>query len=108
MKFKDYETIEDLKQYLDNPFHYTRKSVFHYTNLCALKKIFEEKRLKGSLFEKTNDITEARFVTEESLNKMNFIANEYYGTYKEKDKGNEVCQCQTENRIRTFLRRSFL
>ena len=65
MKFSDFKTPEDLKDYLDKPFHHIRQSVFHYTNLNALVQIFNGKKLKASTFEKTNDILEEDFLIEE-------------------------------------------
>ena len=65
MKFSDFKTPEDLKKYLEKPFHHTTRSVFHYTNLNALVQIFNGKKLKASTFEKTNDILEEDFLIEE-------------------------------------------
>ena len=65
MKFSDFKTPEELKDYLEKPFHYTTRSVFHYINLNALVQIFNEKKLKASTFEKTNDILEENFLIEE-------------------------------------------
>lgn len=60
--FKDLETVEELKNYLDHSFAYVRKSVFHYTSLDALLCIFTDRRLKFSVFDKTNDVIEEKFV----------------------------------------------
>ena len=60
--FKDLETAEELKNYLDHSFAYVRKSVFHYTSLDALLCIFTDRRLKFSAFDKTNDLIEEKFV----------------------------------------------
>lgn len=73
MKFSEFQTCEELKNYLDKPFHYTTKSVYHYTTLESMVKIFEGKSLKFSKFETTNDILEENFVTEETK-KKNFFS----------------------------------
>ena len=73
MKFSNFKTCEEIKNYLDKPFRYTTKSVFHYTSLDSLVKIFDEKRLKFSKFESTNDILEEKIVTEETK-KKNFFS----------------------------------
>lgn len=73
MKFSNFKTCEEIKIYLDKPFWYTTKSVFHYTSLDSLVKIFDEKRLKFSKFESTNDILEEKIVTEETK-KKNFFS----------------------------------
>ena len=65
MQFSDFKTPEELKNYLEKPFHHTTRTVFHYTNLNALVQIFNGKKLKASTFEKTNDILEEDFLIEE-------------------------------------------
>ena len=73
MKFSDFKTPEELKDYLEKPFHYTTRSVFHYINLNALVQIFNEKKLKASTFEKTNDILEENFLIEEVKQKKVYV-----------------------------------
>lgn len=50
MKFSDFKTPEELKDYLEKPFHHTRQSVFHYTNLNALVQIFIVTEMKKYIF----------------------------------------------------------
>ena len=67
--FKDLETAEELKNYLNHSFAYVKKSVFHYTSLDSLLCIFTDRRLKFSAFDKTNDVIEEKFVDPRIRNK---------------------------------------
>lgn len=70
--FSDLESAEELISYLNKPLMHMRYSVFHYTSLESLLKIFRGKKLKFSHFDTTNDKIEADFVTEETKKKRFF------------------------------------
>ncbi len=61
-KFKDIQSIEALREYLDAPFsNGSWSSAYHYTTLETLFHIFKNKRLKVSQMKKMNDILEYKF-----------------------------------------------
>lgn len=83
--FSNLTTVKELQEYLDEPFHYINKTVAHYTSLDSLLYILSDRRLKFSCFEKTNDVIECDFVSEETKKKRFFCmmgsAEENFGMW---------------------------